>query len=125
MLTCEYSAGIAHAPSYKANDRSVDYVAAIETETETGRSAGQPGNVVTVGRKPILPDTASVLASLISDADAIEHSSFESWASDYGYDVDSRAAESTYRACLAIGLALRSAIGEAGLTALRAAAQDY
>lgn len=43
------------------------------------------------------PTAASVLESVLSDwtpADA----TFEDWASDYGYDTDSRKAEATFRA---------------------------
>jgi len=43
------------------------------------------------------PTAADVLHSLISDAEG-DTSSFEAWASDYGYDVDSRKAEQIYKA---------------------------
>lgn len=46
------------------------------------------------------PSAADVLECLISDAIGYRNAaSFEDWASDYGYDPDSRAAEKTYRAC--------------------------
>ena len=44
------------------------------------------------------PNAADVLDCLASDAASYESAgSFESWASDYGYDTDSRKAERTYR----------------------------
>lgn len=97
ILTTDYSAGIAHAPSYP----------------KLGRGT------------PILPDSLDVLHSLISDSDVLDAGGFESWASDFGYDADSRKAESIYRACLDIALKLRAGIGEAGLATLREAAIDY
>lgn len=80
-------------------------------------------------RKPkgeaIQPDPLNVVYSLIMDAGVLDHGGFESWAGDFGYDVDSRSAESTYRACLDIALQLRAAIGEAGIAALQTAFEDY
>jgi hypothetical protein len=48
--------------------------------------------------KAVAPQAADVLYSLLLDSSAVGQS-FESWASDFGYDTDSRAAEATYRAC--------------------------
>ncbi len=128
VLTTLYSAGVAHCPSYNSQaEQTLDYVEAITFETEHGKQARM---MASIGRggfhgKPILPDTASVIHGLLLDASAIDHPTFESWASDFGYDSDSRSAERTYRACLEIGLALRAAIGDKGLQQLRDAAQDY
>jgi hypothetical protein len=44
------------------------------------------------------PKVADVLDSLIADSDVIGKK-FEEWASDLGYDVDSRKAEKIYHAC--------------------------
>lgn len=71
------------------------------------------------------PDIKNVVYGLLMDAGVIDYSSFEEWADDYGYDVDSRKAESTYQACLKIGLALRSGLGDEGLRQLEEAFQDY
>lgn len=46
------------------------------------------------------PDTATVLNCLISDAGSVEDaSSFAEWASELGYDPDSRKAEKIFKAC--------------------------
>ena len=46
------------------------------------------------------PTAADVLDCLASDAASIENAKgFEDWASDFGYDTDSRKAEKTYNAC--------------------------
>lgn len=74
---------------------------------------------------PIKPDAVDVLYSLVMDSSVLDYAGFEDWASEYGYDTDSRQAESTYRACLDIALKLRAAIGEAGLETLATAFQDY
>lgn len=123
VVSTDYSAGIAHCPAYKASAKvygganSVMRSEAIERETEIGRKA-QNG-------APILPDSADVIYSLILDSDVLEYSSFEEWASSFGYDPDSRNAESIYRACLEIALQLRNGLPKTVLDALRAAAQDY
>jgi len=74
---------------------------------------------------PLVPKDADVMHSLSLDASVLDTGTFEEWASEFGYDTDSRAAEATYRACLDIALKLRSMIGEAGMQLLRDAGQDY
>ena len=76
-------------------------------------------------RLPPVPTLRDVLYSLVSDADAIDCATFEDWASNYGYDTDSRSAEKAYRACLESGLKLRAMLGEEALTKLRELFQDY
>jgi len=45
-----------------------------------------------------VPDAAHVLDCLASDASSYENAqSFEDWASEFGYDTDSRKAERIYR----------------------------
>lgn len=114
LLETDYSAGCGHCPSYKQNARwTIDYTKVIEMECETGFAHNGASWGPLVDRKrPIKPDVASVLHSLCSDADVLNHSRFEDWASELGYDADSRSAEKTYRACLDIALALRNGLGE-------------
>lgn len=124
ILTTEYSAGIAHAPSYKkafaGGYLNTDGAADLIYETEQGMHAPPKHRPV-----PIAPNALDVIHSLILDAEAIDHPTFEDWASDLGLDSDSRKAEATYRACLEIGLKLRSGIGESALSELREAFRDY
>lgn len=75
--------------------------------------------------QPILPDPLDVLYSLTMDSSVLDHATFESWASEFGYDVDSRSAESTYRACLDIALKMRAALGDSGMERLAEIFQDY
>lgn len=122
ILTTNYSAGIAHCPSYKGGKMSVDTAEAIRRECETGRKYSDLGVKKTA---PILPKSEDVIYSLIMDSDVLNYSNFEDWAGDMGYDSDSRKAESIYRACLEIALKLRNGLGESGLATLRNAFQDY
>ena len=71
------------------------------------------------------PKMQDVIYSLVADSTAIDHGSFESWCDDYGYDTDSRKAESIYRACVKIGLKMRLMFGESGLASLHTLFQDY
>jgi len=59
------------------------------------------------------------------NAGALNYPDFESWASEFGYDTDSRKAERTYRADVETGIKLRYALGEDGLRKLREAARDF
>lgn len=119
VLTTDYSAGEGHCPSYKPfARRTIHYDGLLERECETGRAANLSG-------KPILPDLASVMHSLLLDASAIDSPTHEDWAGDFGYDPDSRKGESIYRQCLDHGLRLRAALGDAALRALQEAAEGY
>ena len=113
-----YSQGIGHHPLYKQGDRSVDRHEAIMRSLESGKYNPQ---LYTYARFVPLPAPSErdVLQSLALDASALDHPTFESWAGDYGYDTDSRKAEATYRACISIGLALRSLLGDEGLHTLQ------
>lgn len=115
ILCTPYQTGVAHAPSYKRGHQSVADLERVTLECNTGR--GPKGR--------ILPEPEDVMHCLLSDASAIDSGSFEDWASDCGYDTDSRKAEAIYRTCLDIGLKLRAALGDAGLAALQEAARDY
>lgn len=57
------------------------------------------------------PDAASVLSSLLLDASACDQS-FEEWCGEFGYDTDSRTAESTYQQCVKIGNKLQAFLGD-------------
>jgi hypothetical protein len=129
VLTTDYTAGSGHAPSYKQGDNTVDRNNMVRFECENGYPASNSGGGPNVHRRlgggPIKPDAADVINSLAMDSDVIDHPTFESWASELGYDVDSRSVEKTYRACLEIALKLRAGIGEDGLAKLRKAGEDY
>lgn len=142
VLTTDYSAGSAHCPAYKASVRefggrdSIMRDGAIRWECEHGFAArafdhaNSPNGYVVrelnpKNRKQLEPDSLDVLASLAMDSDVLDAGGFESWASDFGYDTDSRKAESIYRACLDIALKLRAALGDSGLQTLRNAFEGY
>lgn len=122
----DFSAGIAHAPSYKQNQRvTLDVADALKFETEQGYAARGTGSVVRFRGAPILPDPCDVLACIATDAAVLDARGFEEWAAEFGYDVDSRKAESIYQACLKIALEVRSGLGDDGLRALQTAAEGY
>ena len=135
VLSTDYSAGIAHCPSYdKKPPAAWDRPARMwpgmvaEFETESGFQAAPFtawGGLRANKAKPILPDAVDVFYSLTMDSGVLDAGSFEDWASEYGYDSDSRQAEKTYRACLDIALKLRAAIGDSGMATLRDAFADY
>lgn len=76
-------------------------------------------------RRQPAPKLADVLYCLVLDSDVLEHANFESWASDFGYDTDSREAEKNYRACIENSLQLRALIGDQSITTLRELFADY
>jgi hypothetical protein len=130
ILETDYTQGVGHCPAYKASVRELggrDCVMrwdAIERECQTGETWRASFSGESRKRIPA-PTAAEVMYCLISDASAIDHPTYESWASDLGYDEDSRKGEAIYRACLEIGLKLRAALGDAGLETLREASADF
>jgi hypothetical protein len=119
ILTTDYSAGIAHCPSYTQSFKPTLMEAEkIARETEDGRHA-------TGFRKAIMPKPESVIHSLVMDSDCLDYASFEEWADNIGFDPDSRKAETIYKACLELALRMRSGLGNAALERLREAFQDY
>jgi hypothetical protein len=129
ILTTDYGAGCGHCPSYKRAKspfkQTVDEFDAIKRECETGREARIGSEYWQWKGKPILPKQLDVIHSLISDSDVLNYSTYEDWASNLGYDPDSRKGEAIYRACLEIALKMRNAIGDDGMTKLQEAFQDY
>jgi hypothetical protein len=127
VLTTDYGAGNGHCPAYKRPD-SYMKAEAIKWECEHGRRAviGSGGQIFPGSMKSVInPDPVDVIHSLALDSDVLNHNGFESWAGDFGYDTDSRKAESIYRACLDIALKLCNAIGDDGMRKLQEAGQDY
>jgi len=126
ILTVKYSTGVAHAPSYTQGSMTNDEWEAVKGECETGKKhmINGPFGLRKTG-VDILPKIEDVFYSLAMDSSVLDEASFEEWASSLGYDTDSRKAEEIYRECLREALALRGAIGEAGLEKLHAAFQDY
>ena len=62
-------------------------------------------------KKP--PTLADVLDCLASDASGVDNArSFEDWASEYGYDTDSRKAERTYHICEKQAQDLKALLGQ-------------
>jgi len=72
------------------------------------------------------PQIADVTHSLLMDGSPyFDSESFEEWASNFGYDTDSRKAEKMYQECMETGRKLNRAFTAKELETLREAAQDY
>jgi hypothetical protein len=132
VVTTDYMAGCGHCPAYKADSKtlggrySLMRDGYIRWECEHGFKAAYNMQVMMSDRKhPLEPGTLDVLNSLVMDSDVLDAGGFEQWASDLGYDTDSRNAESIYRACLDIALKMRAGLGDAGLQSLRNAFEGY
>lgn len=119
-LTTDYSQGIAHIPGYKPSVWNTDFTAWVRDACETGKVRRDPF-APSYGYATSIPAPAlrDVLYALVSDASVLDYPSFEEWASEFGYDTDSRKAEQTYRACMEIALQLRAMLGDKALTELR------
>lgn len=122
-LDTDYSQGTAHIYKIlpdKVSPHCVMGDEILRAAAESGRRGGVLGN-----RALPAPELRDVLYSLVLDADALDAGCFEDWASENGYDTDSRAGERIYNTCVALGLKLRRLIGDAAIATLREAFQDY
>jgi len=110
VLRTTYSQGVAHCPSYpkgKYRFLSVADYEAIRRDCATQPREGQP-------KEPL-----EALWSIAGDCRGVSQcSGFEDWATEYGYDPDSRKAEGIYRECHKQWTSLRYHIGDAGVEAL-------
>ena len=108
VVRSTYTQGAAHCESYPKTGRMTvaDYEA-IQTECLQGPKSGQP-------KQPL-----DALWCIAQDCQGVSnHAGFEHWASQYGYDPDSRKAEGIYRECQNHWTTLRYYIGDAGIDAL-------
>lgn len=115
ILSTDYFAGIAHCRAYKPSAFmggafgcgrfNMDGAEAIRVECESGRRPGVRDVRI------VQPEPVDVVSALVMDAGALDYSTFEDWAAEYGYEEDSRKAEDIYRACLSIALKLRNGLG--------------
>lgn len=128
-IVTDYMQGIAHVPRYHEDwtqRRTLDTEEREELAAERGRYSIGKGPASGITSRPIpAPKLEDVLYSLVLDSSVIDASGFEDWASDLGYDTDSRKAEALYRKCLQQALMMRRMIGDTGLTILRELFQDY
>ena len=84
---------------------------------------GRPGS--STKNRAIEPNPVDVLYSLTMDSDVLDAGGFEEWAANFGFDTDSRRAESIYRACLETALQMRAGLGNDTMQELQTAFQDY
>jgi hypothetical protein len=121
--TGDYSQGSGHLPGEIGRVIArKGYVESFRVAAcETGMAV-QPDNRFGPALKP--PELRDVLYSLLMDSEAYSMS-FEEWADNFGYDRDSRKAESTYNECAAIGRALAARLSPAEIDRLREVFQDY
>lgn len=128
ILTTQYSQGIGHLPKHLQvpwnHGVSMLLASAIEQATETGKARLKIDSAwPTKDLEPPTPE--DVMYSIGIDTCVLDYATFEDWAYDFGYDPDSRKAESIYQECLAIALKLRAAIGDEGIQRLSNAFQGY
>jgi hypothetical protein len=112
--TATYRSGVAHCQRVPYG---IGAKGPLEPVTHDVARALKPHGKVTLSDvegyvRPTAPELAEVLQSLASDASgALNAGTFEAWASDYGYDSDSRKAEKIYEACKGVHFELSRLLG--------------
>lgn len=125
-LTTEYYTGTGHRilnPQYK-NDRfaKID-LGKARNYLKKGETPKNEALFLKLS-KTVLPEVASVLHSLMLDAQALERG-FTDWCNDFGYDGDSISAFDTYRACCENGKKLQKVFSRDTLVKIEELLQDY
>jgi hypothetical protein len=124
IIAADYAQGIGYIPGFRSNwgGMAADEFNGIQDACERGVYKPILHHCRTNKLPP--PTQAAVMEALVLDSSSIDYTSYEDWAGDMGYDVDSRKGEAAYRECLSIGLKLRLMLGYANLQELRDAAQE-
>lgn len=106
-MTFDYHQGMAHVKGYQDYHKTQFDTrcaqACYRKTCETGKlyrpSEHNPDNPwIEAGMQPA-PKLIDILYCLVSDASVRHYSTYEEWGPEYGYDIDSRKGEETYRAC--------------------------
>jgi hypothetical protein len=119
----DYSQGIGHVPGNQIA-RTLYDEQIMGKPWETGRYNPNPRGSFAVTRPLPAPSAADILYCIVLD-DTCEHSSFEDWASDMGYDTDSRKAEQIYNQCREQSRDARRILGRELMTEAAELLKDY
>ena len=131
-LETPYSQGMGHVQGYRQNFKT-PYDKRVAEEQyrytcETGKLSyysESAGNWYPSNKMQPTPKLLDVLYCLVMDASVLDYSSYEEWAPELGYDIDSRKGEQVYKDCIKQSLALKNLIGHEALEKLRELYQDY
>lgn len=133
-MVIDYMQGIGHHPQYKQTWEKKTYDQQMNKKgckqsCETGKQfvyMQSTDHIQPLAGKPLpQPTRDEVLYCLVMDSDVLNYGTYEEWASDLGYDEDSRKGEAIYRLCLEQSLKLKNMIGEPAIEQLRGLFQDY
>lgn len=125
-LTTDYMQGIGHLPENIGSvfgTVTIDQAKNIKTACETGKYFPGGGQFIQKALKQ--PSLTDVIWSLSLDSDVLNYGSFEDWASEFGYDADSRQAEKIYNECMKIALKFKQLFTGAEIEKLHELYQDY
>ncbi len=130
IIETTFFQGVAHAPVYKQKSKIEKgaFKNALKKQCEIGKELKQSPfryDLMETTTDIPCPEVADLLYCLLLDADAINYSTYESWAGEFGYDEDSRKGFEIYHQCLTIGLKLRSGLGESLLNELNELFVDF
>lgn len=126
IYTVEYMQGSGHIPPCEGRPlarNTNDWHANVYQACEEGRYQLRARSAFHARKLPI-PSAADVLQCLLLDSTGADQS-FENWAADYDYDIDSRAAFKVYEACCATAHEMRQFFGAPVLAEFTTLLQDY
>jgi len=133
-LTTDYMQGIGHLPE-EIKQKSFNRITIAEYETiQFACETSKIGFFSDVSKKIIIkpnnkklnpPTLEDVLYCLLLDSEVLNYDSFESWANEFGYNVDSIKDQKVYNECMKIALKFKSMFTDIEITKLHELYQDY
>lgn len=118
-MATDYSQGIGHVPGLKL------FVHKTLHDESQIKAAAERGINPNTGKRLQPPHVADVIHSLLLDSGVNDAAGFEDWASEYGYDTDSRKAGEIYNACKLIARDFCRVLTAAQRAHLADLLQDY
>jgi hypothetical protein len=118
----DYQQGVGHIPAIVGKSYPQEMQEREWEASEKGRYQVRANSSYMTKTLPA-PNVADILYCLVSDDTNGE--SLEDWASNFGYDIDSRKAEETYRACARQTRDARRVLGADVLDKARSLLEDY
>lgn len=122
-VSTDYQQGIGHLPeAVRVPWKGANINRLVLAHEPIVMAAIETGKIQTENGFPngalLPPNVDDVLGCLALDAAVLDCGAYEDWASEYGYEPDSRKGEQVFNECRRIALELRAVLGEPAFSEL-------
>ena len=128
-MEIDYSQGLGYIPDFEYNNRTLSYNDYISQVLKTGKyKKGENRYRFSIYGKSFNlpePNLLDVLNALVTDSEVLDHPNFESWADEFGYEIDSQKTKQIYHLCLSNALKFQYLVGAENISKIREILADY